>query len=220
MKHFLNRDMLAPNVSTFAVDPQIPLGFRDPSVLPGSFSTVRPSKRNWHSDIQWISAADEDTFEIFQSAFDSLGIAAQAAPYLDLDKQVRLYAGFLVVRSRCSEAHFHVDWVHSNNEAFTCMIPASANATQSGLLYKQLTGAVGEYQYKAGEAIAFGENFAHSTKPGRFDEPVVLLCFEYGTDKMERWPNIYQTVGKQVTHLREPNGRFVRADGKEWGEGW
>jgi len=48
----------------------------------------------------------------------------------------------------------------------------------------------------------------------------VLLCFEYGTDKMERWPNIYQTVGKQVTHLREPNGRFVRADGKEWGEGW
>lgn len=87
---------------------------------------------------------------MFQSAFDSLGIGTQAAPYLDLDKQVRLYAGFLVVRNRCSEAHFHVDWVRSNNEAFTCMIPASTNATQSGgCFYKQLTGAVGEYQYKS-----------------------------------------------------------------------
>lgn len=45
------------------------------------------ARRNWHSDIQWISAADEDRFEMFQSAFDSLGIGTQAAPYLDLDKQ-------------------------------------------------------------------------------------------------------------------------------------
>ena len=220
MKHFLNREMLALNVSTFPVDPEIPRGFGNPGVLPGNYSTVRPKRKNWHSDIEWISAADEETFGIFQSAFDSLGIAAQAAPYLDLDREVRLYAGFLVVRSRCSEAYFHVDWVRTNNEAFTCMIPASENAAESGLLYKQVTGETAEYRYKAGEAIAFGDNFMHSTKPCEFEEPVVLLCFEYGTDKMDRWPQIYETVGSQVTHLRQPDGQFVRARGKAVAAGW
>lgn len=217
MKHFLNRDMLAPNVSTFAVDSQIVQRFGDPESLGGTCSTIRP--REWNSDIEWISAADEDTFETFRSAFDSLGIGARAAPYLDLHKEVALYAGFLVVRSRCSEPHFHVDWVNTNNEAFTCMMPASTNGAESGLLYKQLTGATAEYTYKAGEAIAFGDNFTHSTKPGQTDQPVVLLCFEYGTDKMEHWPAIYQTIGKQVTHLRQPDGRFVRAEGAP-GAGW
>jgi hypothetical protein len=220
VKHFLNRDMLAPNVSTFAVDLNIPQHFRDPSLLSGNYSTIRPKKEHWHSDIEWISAADEETFEVFQSAFDSLGIAAQAAPYLDVDKQVRLYAGFLVVRSRCSEAHFHVDWIRTNNEAFTCMIPASRNASESGLLYKKLTGETAEYRYKTGEAIAFGDNFVHSTKPCEFEEPAVLLCFEYGTDKMDRWPQIYETVGSQVTHLRQPDGQFVRARGKAVAAGW
>jgi hypothetical protein len=212
VKHFINRDMLALNVSTFSVDPEIVARFSDPARLAGNYSTVLPAK--WHSDIEWISAADEDTFAIFQAAFEALGIAAHAAPYLDLDQQVRLYAGFLVVRSRCSDADFHVDWLSTNNEAFTCITPVSANARQFGLLYKQLTGAIAEYDYVPGEAIAFGENFAHSTKPGASDEPVVLLCFEYGTDKMEHWPNIYRTVGDQVTHLRQPDGRFVRAEGK------
>jgi hypothetical protein len=90
----------------------------------------------------------------------------------------------------------------------------SPNAREFGLLYKQLGGAIGEYDYVAGEAIAFGENFAHSTKPGHSDDPVILLCFEYGTDKMKHWPNIYRTVGRQVTHLRQPDGRFVRGEGK------
>ena len=210
VKHFLNRDMLAPNVCTFDVDQAIVEKFLNPGQLPGAYSTVRP--KGWHSDIEWISAADENTFEIFQSAFDALGIAAHAAPYLDLQKQVRLYAGFLVVRSHCSEADFHVDWVRTNNEAFTCMMPVSSCASEFGLSYRQLTGDIAEYRYKIGEAIAFGENFEHSTRPGQSGEPVVLLCFVYGTDKMAHWPNIYRTVGKQVTHLRQPDGKFVRAE--------
>jgi hypothetical protein len=213
VKHFLNREMLAPNVATFGVDSQIVERFGEPGSLPGNYSTIQPDK--WHSDIQWISAADEDTFEIFQRAFESLGIAAHAAPYLDLHEKVRLYAGFLVVRSRSSEADFHVDWVDTNNEAFTCITPASANASGCGLLYKQLTGAIAEDRYNAGEAIAYGDHFAHSPQPEQSDQPVVLLCIEYGTDKMDRWPMIYRTVGKQVTHLRQPDGRFVRAEGRE-----
>jgi len=210
VKHFLSRELLAPNVWTFPVARDIVERFSDPAALPGKYSTVRPSQ--WLSDIKWISAADEEAFDVFESAFDDLEIAARGEAYLDLDRKVRLYAGFLVVRSRCSEPEFHVDWLNANNEAFTCLTPVSANGGPFGLLYKRLTGEVGEYEYSLGEAIAFGDNFVHSTKPGRSDEPVVLLSFVYGTDKMEHWPKIYPTVGRQVTHVRQPDGRFVRAD--------
>jgi hypothetical protein len=210
LKHFLNRELLAPNVMTFAVDESIVAEFRDLDLRDGNYSTVKPSK-NWNSDIQWISAADEETFSVFQSAFDRLAIGAHAAPYLDIDRQVRLYAGFLVVRSRCTKAHLHVDWNGANNEAFTLLTPVSGNTADFGLLYKKLTGETGEYAYKTGEAIAFGDNFQHGTKPGQSEKPVVLLCFEYGTDKMEHWPRLHRTVGYQATHLRQPDGEFVRA---------
>jgi hypothetical protein len=209
MKHFLNREMLAPNVMTFPVDPTIIAEFAEPERLPGSYSTVAPRREKWNSDILWVSAADEEAFAVFQSAFDRLGIAGHAAPYLDLDQGVRLYAGFLVVRSRCTEPHFHVDWADANNEAFSFLTPVSTHGGNFGLLYKKLSGDVGDYEYSSGEGIAFGDKFAHSTKPGHSDEPVILLCFVYGTDKMEHWPKIYRTIGQQVTHIRQPDGRFV-----------
>ena len=211
MRHFLNRELLAPNVMTINVDPAIVEEFANPAVLKGKYSTIAPK---WSSDVRWISAADEATFATFQSTFDRLGIAAHVEPYVDVEKAVRLYAGFLVVRSRCSEADFHVDWRAANNEAFTLLTPATPNAGGFGLLYEKLNGDVSTYDYAMGEAIVFGENFRHSTKPGESAEPVVLLCFEFGSDRMEHWPSIYATIGKQSTHLRQPDGRFVRADGK------
>lgn len=202
--------MLALNVMTFPVACAVVDEF---SSLPeaGKFSRISPSK-DWNSDIQWISAADETTFELFQSAFDRMGIATTAEPYLDIQTAVRLYAGFLVVRSRCTEAHFHVDWSDTNNEAFTFMTPVRGNPSNFGLLYKRLDDAVGEYRYTIGEGIAFGDKFQHSTQPGESEEPVVLLCFVYGSDKMEHWSKINRTVGTQVTHLRQPDGRFTRAN--------
>ncbi|MGN6849735.1 MAG: hypothetical protein ACTHJK_09735 [Sphingomicrobium sp.] len=211
MKHFLNREMLALNVMTFDVDSKVVAEFADRMLMPGGYSTVKPY--GWNSDIEWISASDEESFAVFQSAFDRLDIGARLAPYLDLANAPRLYAGFLVVRSQCDEAHFHVDWQHANNEAFTVMTPITSPRDGLGLLYRRVDGSVGEYEYKAGEAIGFGDNFQHSTKPVRSEEPLALLCFEFGTDKMEHWPKIYETVGKQVTHIRQPDGRFVRADG-------
>jgi hypothetical protein len=208
----MNRELLARNVATFDVDSAIVAQFSRTEHLTGKLSTVRP--RNWHSDIEWISAGDEEAFAVFQQAFDALGLAARAAPYLDLNEEVRLYAGFLVVRSHCTAADFHVDWTNTNNEAFTCLTPVSSNSPELGLLYRQLTGATAEYRYVPGEAIAFGDGFAHSTMPGSSREPVTLLCFEYGTDKMEHWHNIYPTVGHQVTHLRQPDGHFVRGEAK------
>jgi hypothetical protein len=210
MKHFLNSEMLALNMKTFAVDPTIIAEFADPARLPGRMISVAPNPDKWNSDIEWVSPDDEEGFVAFESAFERLGISEQAAPYLDLDKEVRLYFGFLVIRSRCNESYFHCDWRGQNNEAFTFMAPFSTNTNGFGLLYKRLTGETAEYDYRPGEAILFGDNFEHSTKPGTADEPVILLSFEFGTDKMEHWPGIYDRLRKQATCLRQPDGTFIR----------
>jgi hypothetical protein len=210
MPHFLNREMVAPNVMTVGVDPAIVAEFAAIDADDPGFATVSPK---WKSDMAWVSAADEATFERFQSAFDRLQLAAHAEPFLDIDRVPRLYAGFLVVRSRCTEPDFHVDWVKTGNQAFTAMTPLSGGASGFGLLYEKLTGEIGDYDYRHGEAIMFGDNFRHSTKPGESGTPVVLLCFEFGTDKMEHWDKIRRTVGHQTGLLRRPDGEFTRSAG-------
>jgi hypothetical protein len=214
MKHFLNSEMLAVNAKAIPVDAAIVAEFADRSRIPGRLISVVPAPGMWKSDIEWISADDEEAFEAFESAFHRLGIPDQAAPYIDVDKEVRLFAGFLVVRSRCTDAYFHTDWRKLNNEAFTVLTPVTDNAREFGLLYKKATGETGEYRYRPGEAIMFGDNFMHSTKPGQSEEPVVLLCFQFGSDKMEHWPAINAQLNTQATQLRLPDGRLVRTGGK------
>jgi hypothetical protein len=206
MRNFVNKPMAALNMVTFPIDVRIVDEFANYAALPGKLSTITPP---WKSDIQWVSAANQQAFDAFQSAFDRLDIAGHFRPHLDIEHEVRLYAGFLVIRSRCDEPQFHVDWMNANNEALTLLTPVSSNAANFGLLYHKFSGGIGEYDYKRGEAIVFGDKFVHSTKPGKSDEPVVLLCFEFGTDKMEHWPNIYSTIGYQLTHICQPDGKFV-----------
>lgn len=209
MKHWINSALAAPNAMTVAVDPAIvgeflPLvaGPRDDADY---FSTHPP----WNSDVQWISPRRIAVFEQFQSAFDRLGIAEHVREYLDLEQAVRLYSGFLVVRSACSAADFHLDWETTNNEAFTLLTPITANAAGFGLLYRTVKGGIGEYDYKPGEALILGDHFSHSTKPGSSPEPVALLSFTFGTDKMEHWPKIEPTAGYQGSLLRRPDGEYV-----------
>jgi hypothetical protein len=129
---------------------------------------------------------------------------------LDLADKVRLYNSFLIIRSRCTEPDFHFDWRDANNEAFTLMTPLTDNFSGFGMLYKRLDGSTGEYEYKRGEALIFGDDFLHSTKPGVSDEPVVLLCFNFGTDKMEHWPSIQRTAARQGLLVCRPDGQFQR----------
>jgi hypothetical protein len=199
LKHFLNQDLLAPNVFTIPVDERIVDEFVELARTAESdpqFLTFRPQ---WNSDIRWISADTSDGFAAFQSAFDRLGI-------------VRLYAGFLHTRSECSEPCFHVDWKLTNNEAFTLLAPISGLGSGQRLLFKTLPGDIREYAYKAGEAIIFGDHFIHSTPPGRFDPPFTLLVFNFGTDKMEHWDKIRRTTGTQCRLIRRPDGEFSRSE--------
>jgi hypothetical protein len=212
MKHFMNHDLMAPNVMRIPVDATIVDEFAPLAREAGAGRGYRRYRPSWSSDIRWISADCPETFEQFDSAFDRLGVANHVETYLDLDKGVRLYAGFLHVRSECSETNFHVDWDKTNNEAFTLITPVTDNSNGFGLLYRQLDGTVAEYEYRRGEALIFGDHFIHSTKPGRSEEPVVLLTFNFGTDKMVHWDKIVRTTGRQTAMLRTPDGELKRID--------
>ena len=210
MKPFINHDLFAPNVLTASVDSTIVSEFSNLDSFRGpGFARVAP---RWKSDIQWISASTPETFVQFQSAFDRLRVADHVLAYVEVDRSVRLYSGFLVVRNECSEPDFHFDWKDAGNQAFTFMTPISGDFEAFGLLYKKLSGEVGNYEYKSGEAIIFGDDFLHSTKPGRAAEPTVLLSFVFGTDRMEHWAKIYPNISRQTPLLRRPDGEFLRTD--------
>jgi hypothetical protein len=210
VEKFINEEMDAPNVLRVPIDFGVTrrLG---PIARSGIGRLKFYSKApRWRSDIRWYSPRFERGFRRFLSVFDALGVARHVEPFVDLADEVRLYNSFLVVRRRCDEPDFHVDWRNANNEAFTLMTPLTDNCRGFGLLYKKLDGSIGEYDYKPGEAIIFGDDFVHSTKPGASDEPVVLLCFNFGTDKMEHWPSIERTAARQGLLICRPDGQFQR----------
>ena len=210
MKHFINPGLLAPNVLTVPVDAAIVDEFAPIVADYGDSSRFHVETPRWNSDIVWVSAKEEKTFALFQSAFDRLDVAAHVVQYLDLDRLVRLYCGFLVIRSRCESPNFHCDWDKTNNEAFTLITPIGGDAADFGLLYRRLDGEISEYSYRLGEGIILGDHFSHSAKPGTSTHPVALLSFTFGTDRMEHWEKIARTAGRQSDLFRLPDGRFQR----------
>lgn len=210
MKKFVNDEMAAPNVIRVPVD----LAALEELTRLGASRAGRRRLYSmsppWGSDIRWYSARTKRDFARFRSIFERLGIAAHVEQYLDLDRGVQLYNSFMITRTRCDHTNFHVDWADANNEGFTLMTPLTDNCSGFGMLYRKLDGTVGEYEYKRGEALIFGDDFVHSTKPGRSDEPVVLLCFNFGTDKMEHWDRIERTAARQGLLICRPDGRYQR----------
>ena len=210
MKKFVDEMMAAPNVLRIAVDRHITeelAQFTQSRIARWRLFSKSPP---WSSDIRWYSAWSKRDFSRFRSIFERLGVAPHVEPYLDLENQVRLYNAQLVVRSKCTRPNFHVDWIDTNNEAFTLMTPLTNNCGAFGMLYKKLDGSIGEYEYKLGEALIFGDDFIHSTKPGESDDPVVLLCFNFGTDKMKHWPTIERTAARQCLLTCRPDGLLQR----------
>jgi hypothetical protein len=210
MKKFVNEELGAPNVLKVPIDLQTvkQLGaLATPDTAARRFFSRAPQ---WHSDVRWLSPRSESDFGEFRRLFEQLGVARYVEPYVDFDRGIRLFNSMLIVRSRCDAPDFHTDWRDNGNEGFTMMAPLSGPVSGFGLLYKKVDGSIGEYEYKLGEALIFGDDFLHSTKPGRSDEPVVFLCFNFGTDKMEYWPRIERTAGRQALLTCRPDGRFHR----------
>ncbi len=207
---FLNGEMLALNVMTVPIEQSIVTEFASlagGAPDPTSFASVRPP---WHSDIEWISARTETAFATFESAFERLDIAKWVEPYVDYDTQIRMFGGFVVLRSQCDEPSFHLDWHDGNNNGFNLLTPITDNGAGFGLIYKKLDGSVGSYDHKMGEAIIIGSNFVHSTAPGRSERPVALLSFTFGTDKLQYWDALSVSAANQGPLYRRPDGLLCR----------
>ena len=213
MKHFINKELLAPNVLTVPVDFDIVREFMDLAVSaePGpDYFTLVPWEKI--SDICWISAATPTAFDRFHDAFRRLGVADHVREYLDIEDDVRFYTGFLHTRRECKETNLHVDWTRTNNEAFTLITPICGPETQQKLIYQTMTGELAEYRYKPGEAIIFGDHFTHSSPAGVSESPLSLLVFNFGTDKMEHWDKLLRTQGRQCPLVQRPDGKFIKVD--------
>jgi hypothetical protein len=209
MAAFINPVFQAPNVVEIDVDSTLIQEFMallDEDVLTGHFTCTQP---NWASDIRWISPDTLDAFRFFQSRFERLAIASHVRPWLHIDNTVRMYSGFLVTRSLCEAPDFHVDWRDTGHQAFTLLTPITDHADDFGLLYQRCDGSVAVYPYRLGKALIFGDDFLHSTQPGRSLLPVALLSFTFGTDRMEYWPPIAVTAAHQGNLVRLPDGHFL-----------
>ena len=211
MEQFFNPALCAFNAETVALDETIVDEFLPLAAQPDrpGFTSVAPE---WGSDVRWISACEPETFKIFDSAFRRLDIAGRLANRIAVDRKIRLYCGSLVLRSKCDSPNFHCDWRKVGNQAFTLLTPVTSNADGFGLLYLDAKGEVRDYEYKRGEGIAFGDWFSHSTKPGRSEQPVALLSFEFGSDRMADWPRALGEMQARSRLLRRADGEFIRMD--------
>mmetsp|Transcript_65020 Transcript_65020/g.128562 ORF Transcript_65020/g.128562 Transcript_65020/m.128562 type:complete len:362 (-) Transcript_65020:172-1257(-) len=160
------------------------------------------------SDITWISVDDKATYNIFKRLFCRLDLEKTFGSVVDLSEGLRLYSAFYVVRSYCTQPHFHVDYSRDVGvNGLTLMTPlASFINTQSfQLLYGRMPkgackpqGEPARYVYQKGVGITFGSAFRHSTEPGTAHERNGLhayLCFTFGTDRAEHWQKIYRNLG-------------------------
>ena len=167
------------------------------------------------SNLAWISVDNLPTYSIFEALFQQCRLHERFGSLIDHDTSLRMYSAFFVVRSHCESPNLHVDYVHSVGvTAMTLITPLDDYASRCEgfqLLYLNDARQRRRYTYRKGKAIAFGSSFTHSTEPGRsLDEPCVMLCFTFGTDKQVHWPAIAQTIdGKQSRTYMQPCGALV-----------
>lgn len=225
-RHFLDPQLQAPNVREVTLDlqklsPALALAPQMQALTDADqivqlevagravrLSAKRP--RKWNSDIAWWSADDQESFAYFQRLFDDLRMAEVVAPYVDYRDQIRLFAGFFVVRRWCREETMHVDWIDGQNDGFTLLAPLTDNCAEMGLAYEDFRSQRRVYSYATGRGVVFGDRFLHSTEAGEAERPAVLLCFNFGTDKMDRWPQLSKTTARQGRLHRRPDGVFVQ----------
>ena len=170
---------------------------------------LEPVRPSWNSDLEWLSTANRKQFRAFEHLFETLDVAAPVLPMLDLIRAPRLYSGFILRRQTCEAPDFHTDWTGCNRQAWTFIAPISDISPDFGLILRQPGGGEVPYAYCHGEGILFGDEVLHSTRPGRSEHPVMLLCFEFGTDRMEYWPAIHDCISTQSVMTQRPDGRFV-----------
>ena len=205
--HFLNTNFSAHDIIEIDIDYDVVVEVLD--IITDAESSLYVAKPGWGSDIRWTSPNNLKTYLKFSNLFNKLNVTNYVKEYIDFNEELVMYGGFIVTRKSCESTYFHMDWVDVGNEAFNIVTPIYNNQDGFGLLYMDTSHTVREYDYQIGKAIIIGDNFIHSTKPGDSEDPVLLLSFTFGTDKMEHWPAISKTALTQSNFIHMPNGQFL-----------
>lgn len=155
----------------------------------------------------WVSSNDAATYGVFKRAFDSLGIADEVKQLVDYQSDITMYCGFYVVGKHLPTEVWHVDYRPGAN-AYTLLTPLFELAPgQGNLLYRDIDGVPNEYSYRLGEGIIVGEYFDHSTEPYKQTSSLrVLLSLTFGTDKLDYWEALSQTIAGQSQYVILPCG--------------
>jgi hypothetical protein len=154
----------------------------------------------------WFSNNDAQTYAIFRRFFDALAIENELRELVDCRQKIIMYCGFLVIGDRAPAAQWHCDYAPGAN-AFTLITPLFELEPGHGHLLYRLGNQAERYQYNLGEAILFGEKTAHTTE--RYSQSVkkrILVSLTFGTDKLEYWPHLKESLDTQAQYFMLPCG--------------
>ncbi|PKL76341.1 MAG: hypothetical protein CVV27_10755 [Candidatus Melainabacteria bacterium HGW-Melainabacteria-1] len=223
-------DRLAPGLNAFtcSFDPTLlgpiqasylrelaPYFARHRSLLNGGRVYRQPAGRQYYlfsydaDPLFWLSSDTAESFALYRAFFDALGLDSDLKQLLDFQRQIVMYAGFLVIGDRSLKPIWHYDYLPQAH-AYTLITPLFELDPDHGhLLYEQ-----GEqealYHYRPGEAIVFGEGFLHATEPYAPTETIrVLLSLTFGTDNLDHWPILSQAVKAQSRYYVLPCGHVA-----------
>ena len=155
----------------------------------------------------WISNNNNHTYKLFKSFMDELDIMDEIKTLVDYDKQIQVYCGFFVVGKGMDRETWHKDYRDGAN-AYTLITPLfELGRSHGNLMYKDEASNIKIYEYKMNEAIIFGDGFEHATQPyAKTDELRVMLSLTFGTDKIEYWDTLKETIGDQSNYMILPCG--------------
>ncbi|MGF1529724.1 MAG: hypothetical protein ACFCBW_23515 [Candidatus Competibacterales bacterium] len=165
---------------------------------------VQSYKKN---PLLWVSANNPSTYAIYQNFLDNLGIDSDTKQLVDYENRIVMYCGFLVICDRAEGYSWHVDY-SPNANAYTLITPLlPLDRDHGNLVYAMGENQAGIYNYQVGEAIMFGDGFLHCTEPfAPNKQKRVLLSMTFGTDKMEYWPILKESIDGQSNFLILPSG--------------
>lgn len=155
----------------------------------------------------WLSNNDAGTYAMFRRFFDALGIEDEVRELVDC-REIVMYCGFLVIGDRAPAAQWHNDYAPGAN-AFTLITPLFELEPGHGHLLYKCGDETHRYRYSLNEAILFGEKTSHSTEPYEPSEAKrVLVSLTFGTDKLEYWPHLKESLDTQAQYFMLPCGHI------------
>jgi len=158
----------------------------------------------------WVSNGNQATYDLFKYFFDELNVCEEVKRLIDYDQKIIMYCGFFVIGDRAYDELWHVDYKPGSN-AYTLLTPLFHNSHDHGnLLYRDNKSQKKKHIYRAGEALIVGDHFSHATEPFlQTSQTRVLLSLTFGTDKMEHWKNLKQTIEHQSEFFIRPCGHVM-----------